>query len=205
MTPWCEILTLLRSCSATEDLDDEVPLGGLAKLSSNVAGMVAGLEGKAPFLRRISLSRLTSPTRALDTADVQLSPKRVGILKGSAGLPKGNSLAAMLECADSEASLGSAAGVLGLGGSPVSGGASRERVARYGGALCTADQGHDCALFAYRCTWEPRLAYHSLFSNQSTLALAGKCMMSCYNVLLIGKLKCVLDFAVNWSGVRCSV
>lgn len=112
-------------------MDDDVPLGGLAKLSSNVAGMVAGLEGKAPSLRRISPSRL-SPARAMDTrgldsAGVQLSPKRVGILKGSAGLQKGTSLAAMLDRADSEGSIGSAAGLL---GSPVSRGASPEQDAR---------------------------------------------------------------------------
>ena len=139
---------MLCSCRATEDLDDEVPLGGLAKLSSNVAGMVAGLEGKAPSLRRISPSRLPPPTRITDPADVQLSPKRGGILKGSAGLAKGNSLAAMLERADSEASVGSAAGLLGSGGSPISRGASPERDARYAGVVCTADQGHNHATCA---------------------------------------------------------
>lgn len=107
-------------------MDDDVPLGGLAKLSSNVAGMVAGLEGQAPSLRRISPSRL-SPSRAVDIADVQLSPKRVGVVKGSAGLLKGNSLAAMLE-RDSEGSVGSAAGLL---GSPISRGGSPDVNSRY--------------------------------------------------------------------------
>lgn len=123
-------------CRATADLDDEVPLGGLAKLGSNVAGMVAGLEAKAPSLRRISPSRL-GPAVAMDLADVQLSPRRKGILKEAGGLQKGNALAAMLAQADRESSFGSTAGLLGSGAFPTSPGASPDR---YASCLITDQQ-----------------------------------------------------------------
>ena len=123
------------ACRATEDFDDGVPLGGLAKLSSNVAGMVAGLEGEALSLRRISPSRF-SRVKAVDptpfnSTDAQLSPKRVGILRGSAGSDKGSSLAATLERAESENSVGSAAGLLRSGSAFESLGARLKRDARY--------------------------------------------------------------------------
>lgn len=116
-----KLVSVAFACRATEDLDDSVPLGGLAKLSSNVAGMVAGLEGAALSLRRIS------PAKPVDARAfiVEHSPRKMGTPKSSAGLQKGNSLAAALEQAHTEDSVGSAAGVQ----------VSREAAAKFGVSL----------------------------------------------------------------------
>ena len=130
-------------CRATADSDEGVPLGGLAKLGSNVADLMtsqlqrpsvnqdrlAAILGSSAgqLLTPASTNAKTSPESppagssetTSSPADVRLtvSPKVSPRKKGGAGLKKGGSLTALLDIAESEGSVASSsAGLLQAGG-----------------------------------------------------------------------------------------
>lgn len=133
-------------CRATADSDEGVPLGGLAKLGSNVADLMSNLEASklqrpsanqerlaailgssaGQLLTPASTNAKTSPESpsaggsetTSSPADVRLtiSPRVSPKKRGGAGLQKGGSLAALMEIAESEDSVTSTAGLLQAGG-----------------------------------------------------------------------------------------
>ena len=129
-----------HACRATADSDEGVPLGGLAKLGSNVADLMTNLESSKLQRPSANMDRLAAmlggnagqlltppstnakpspespPAGSSEaTADVRLTvPMKK---KGRSPLQKGASLAALLDIAESEESVtSSTAGLLQTGG-----------------------------------------------------------------------------------------
>lgn len=136
----CTYLTCgTATCRATADSDEGVPLGGLAKLGSNVADLMTNLEASklqrpsanmyrlagmlggnaGQLLTPASTNPKTSPeSPPADSSETTVSPAEVQlsvspIRRGGSPLQKGRSLAALMDIAESEASVtSSTAGLL---------------------------------------------------------------------------------------------
>ena len=137
---WAEVV---NDCRATADSDEGVPLGGLAKLGSNVAGLMSDLETSklqrpshnmdrlAAMLGSGSIGQLLTPASTnpktspesptADGSEIAASPADVRLRvspkrTGGSPLQKGGSLAALLDIAESEDSVtSSTAGLLQAG------------------------------------------------------------------------------------------